>query len=420
MNFIKKILHSFYPKLFYLIVFLIPSQLAYHFWPQYSFVYGLRIDYLSVAVYLTDILIFVYIIFFFLNNKKKRLFKKEDILSLFVFIFFVIINIFYSKQKETSFFKWIKILEYLVFSFTVSKNKLLTNNKIYKTFCYSVLFFGMIGFLQVIKGSTLGGLFYFLGERSFSFVTPGISLLNIFNLSFLKPYSTFSHPNSFAGYLLVVFVYLWFWKTKNNKNIYLKYLTIFFIFVLLLLTFSKGALFSFFIILTSIFFNLLSKLKRIKYITLLIIITSVLLPIISVFLLRYKNSFSDNVSERLLLSEMSGQMLKANFILGIGLNNFINYLPKLNTLRVPFWFLQPVHNIFLLFTIETGLVGIGIFFLGFNKYINYLIQNNKKVFIYILLSIFMTGFFDHYWLTLQQNMLLMFLFLGLSKNKQIK
>ena len=145
-----------------------------------------------------------------------------------------------------------------------------------------------------------------------------------------------------------------------------------------------------------------------------------LFPIISVFLLKYKNSFPDDITERLLLSEMSGQIFKTNFLLGVGLNGFISYLPKLNTLRVPFWFLQPVHNIFLLFTVETGIVGIAILFLAFFKYINYLIQNNKKDFIYILLIIFMTGFFDHYWLTLQQNMVLMFLFLGLSKNTQIK
>jgi len=419
-NFIKKVLHSFYAKLFYLIVFLIPSQLAYHFWPQYSFVYGLRIDYLAVTVYLTDILIFIYIIFFFLDNKKKSLFKKKDILSLLVFIFFIIINIFYSKQKELSFFKWIKILEYLIFSFTLTEGRVLTKRRIYETFCYSILFFGVIGLLQVIRGSTLGGLFYFLGERDFNFITPGISHLNIFNLNFLKPYSTFSHPNSFAGYLLAVFIFLWFWKTKKNKNIYLKYLTISFICILLLLTFSKSALFSLLVVLISLFFNLFSKLKRIKYISLLIIVTSVLLPIISVFLLRYKNSFTDDITERLLLSEMSGQIFKTNFVLGVGLNSFISYLPKLNTLRVPFWFLQPVHNIFLLFTVETGLVGISILFLAFFKYINYLIRNNKKDFIYILLIIFMTGFLDHYWFTLQQNMILMFLFLGLSKNKQIK
>lgn len=420
MNFIKNILQRIYTILFYLIVFLIPTQLAYHFWPDYSFVYGLRIDYLSVAVYLTDILIFVYIVLFFLNNKKKGMLSKGMFLSLLTFVFFVIINILYSKQKELSFFKWLRVSEYLVFSFAVAKNTLLKNIKIIKTFCYSVLFFGLIGLTQLIKGSTLGGILYFLGERNFTISTPGISLLNFFNRSLLKPYSTFSHPNSLAGYMLLVFIYLLFWETTNNKDKYIKYLTTFFILILLLFSFSKAALFSLFVILIILFFNLLSKYQRIKQIALYIIVVSLSLPIISMFLLKYQNSLPKSIVERLLLSMMSGQMLKVSPILGIGLNNFTSYMPFLNTLRVPYWFLQPVHNIFLLFTVETGLLGIGILFIGLFKYINYLIENNKKNYMLILLAIFLTGLFDHYWFTLQQNMILMFLFLGLSKNKQIK
>lgn len=420
MNFINKILQSIYKNLFYLIVFLIPTQLAYHFWPDYSFVYGLRIDYLSVAVYLTDILIFVYIIFFFIKNKKEIIFSKKNTLRLLTFILFVVLNIIYSKQKELSFFKWIKIFELLLFAFAVSKDKFLIKSRISKTFCYSAIFFGIIGLAQIIRSSTLGGILYYFGERSFTSVTPGISLLNIFNYSLLKPYSTFSHPNSLAGYMLVVFIFLLSFRVNNNKDKYLKYFTFFIIFSLLVFSYSKTVLFTLFVILLISFFKHLVKLQRIKFITYLVIFISVLLPIISVSLLKYKNNFSDNITERLLLSKISGQMLTANPVFGVGLNNFISSIPPLNVLRVPFWLLQPVHNIFLLFTVETGLVGMGIIFVYFNKYIIYLIQNNKRSYLYILLAVFITGFFDHYWFTLQQNMILIFLFLGLSKNKQIK
>ena len=39
-----------------LFVFLIPTQLALHFWLPGSFVFGIRVDYLAPSIYLTDIL----------------------------------------------------------------------------------------------------------------------------------------------------------------------------------------------------------------------------------------------------------------------------------------------------------------------------------------------------------------------------
>src|ERR1035437_7520739 len=48
---------------FYLLILFLPTQLGKHFWPNFSFVYGLRLDYLSPTIYLTDILILVIFIF---------------------------------------------------------------------------------------------------------------------------------------------------------------------------------------------------------------------------------------------------------------------------------------------------------------------------------------------------------------------
>ena len=420
MNFIYKILQSIYKNLFYLIAFLIPTQLAYHFWPKFSFVYGLRIDYLAVTVYFTDILIFLYVFSFLLTKRKEIMFSKKNILRFFVFLSFVLLNIIYSKQKELSTLKWLKIFELLVFAFVVAKDKSLSKSKILRTFCYSTIFFGAIGIAQIIKGSTLGGIFYYFGERSFTSATPGISLLNISNLSLLKPYSTFSHPNSLAGYILVILIFLLSWQVDKNKDKYLKYLTFIVIVCLLAFSYSKVALFALLIILLISLFKSPFKLPRIKLFTYLIVFISIIFPIISDFLLKYKNIFSDNVLERLMLSKISGQILTVSPFFGVGLNNFISFIPSLNVLRIPFWLLQPVHNIFLLLTVETGLFGIGIFFVYFFKYLIYLIENKKRNYLYILIAVFLTGFFDHYWFTIQQNMLLIFLFLGLSKNDKIK
>ena len=50
-------LDKVYHLLFQIFIFLLPTQLAYHFWPNWALVYGIRVDYLAPAVYLTDILV---------------------------------------------------------------------------------------------------------------------------------------------------------------------------------------------------------------------------------------------------------------------------------------------------------------------------------------------------------------------------
>ena len=56
---------------------------------------------------------------------------------------------------------------------------------------------------------SLGGIFWFLGERTFTVDTPGIArfplcLPSFFGcIEFLRSYATFPHPNVLAGYLAV-------------------------------------------------------------------------------------------------------------------------------------------------------------------------------------------------------------------------
>jgi hypothetical protein len=69
--------------------------------------------------------------------------------------------------------------------------------------------------------------------------------------------------------------------------------------------------------------------------------------------------------------------------------------------------LQPVHNIFLLFLSQTGILLTG--FVGFVFYKIHAVYKKKisfMMFSYIFVVV-ITGMFDHYWLTLQQNFLVM-------------
>ncbi|MBI3070230.1 MAG: hypothetical protein HYY87_02915, partial [Candidatus Levybacteria bacterium] len=50
---------------------------------------------------------------------------------------------------------------------------------------------------------SMGGLFYFFGERAFTSQTPGIANASINGELMLRPYGTFPHPNVLGGYLTI-------------------------------------------------------------------------------------------------------------------------------------------------------------------------------------------------------------------------
>src|SRR5476651_2543095 len=57
---------------FYLLILFLPTQLGKHFWPNFSFVYGIRVDYLSPTIYISDIL-FVLLFFLSIFSLRKAL-----------------------------------------------------------------------------------------------------------------------------------------------------------------------------------------------------------------------------------------------------------------------------------------------------------------------------------------------------------
>ena len=97
----------------------------------------------------------------------------------------------------------------------------------------------------------------------------------------------------------------------------------------------------------------------------------------------------------------------------VGLGNFLAELPRYYRSREEIRFYQPVHNILLLAMAETGILGFGFFLWLVVKTLVVAWQKGEKALIYSLLIIFLTGLFDHYWLTLQQGQLMLTLVFGL-------
>jgi O-antigen ligase len=148
-----------------------------------------------------------------------------------------------------------------------------------------------------------------------------------------------------------------------------------------------------------------------------IIATSLLLPTISDKLLSSRD-YVEAVSHRLHLAKVSGSLIAKNPIIGVGEGNYILGLVENSDFPKLSWWLQPVHNVFLLTFSETGFVGLGAFVLLLLAAINKIILKKESILLAALMFVILTGFLDHYWVTLQQTQTLFAVLMGLMLRKK--
>jgi O-antigen ligase len=110
-------------------------------------------------------------------------------------------------------------------------------------------------------------------------------------------------------------------------------------------------------------------------------------------------------------------MIGTHPFFGVGLQNFLQNLPQSLSRYSYFSALQPVHNIYLLVFAQVGIIGGGLFLYFLYKTLNHVMQSPaslwQKAVGGMLVSVLILGCFDHYFLTVQQGMLLFSFIIGL-------
>lgn len=396
--------------LLFLTVLFLPTQLGRHFWPDFSFLQGIRVDYLSPTLYFTDILAFL-LIASFLNKKSiikfknlVRLIKTPQILTVLAAI---LLGVLFSKNIPIALYSLVKIFEYILLILLLAKNIQKYGFRIIlPAFAFGILFESALTIWQFQSQGSIGGIFYFFGERAFRSSTPNIANASIGGQLILRPYATFSHPNVLAGYLVIGMLFIMLSLSNKFKENILYYSSCFVGSLALVLTMSRFAIFLWILFLGFLF------LKRVK----LILFSSVgLILIFFVFpqtILRFKEttlldqSFTDRVS----LAKSSLHMIYDHPFFGTGIGNFLNELPHYLNDVSQVIFLQPVHNIFLLTISQIGLIASFIIFFYLYKLFKLTDRRSK----HLLMAVAALGFFDHYFLTLQQGEMLLCLVLGIA------
>jgi O-antigen ligase len=383
--------------LIFLLLLLLPVQLGKHFFLDFSYLSGVPIDYLAPTLYLTDLLSLA---LFVLNFQYiKSLFKN---IIFIVFLDLVLLNIFFSLSPYLSLYKSLKIME-MVFLFVVFKNFINTKKLDFSKFILVAFSIGaavefLLSILQVVYKHAIQGLFYFIGERYFSLSTPDIAKASLNGTEILRAYGSFSHPNSMAGFYILLYFFVLTSK-RFSKYIFLKYTFLLLSTALLFCTFAKVPIIIFFVL------NLWYVVRNPQAIpcTFCKVSRIVVLALVSaIFLFTQGDAFSLIKRDQLFHDALTIFSQKPLFGTGLGA-----YLVSQNQFPVKYayLFLQPVHSILLLYLVEAGLILSAFTLFALIRYF----RNNPRnqTYYYLIFVVFLTGGFDHYWLTLQQNMLLL-------------
>lgn len=424
-----------------LLVLFLPTQLGKHFWPDFSLVDGLRVDYLSPTVYTTDI--WIGLLFFFWVRRAGtwlllQVFTspKRSFIAIFV-ILFLLVNIFTAERIGLSLYFFAKLLEYAFLGYYISQNVRLNIHLPIIALLTSIgaFFQSFLAILQYLQQGSLNGWLYYLGERTFSGSTPGIANAEISGELILRPYGTMPHPNVLAGYLLISSVLI-FWFLLPHAKGFIRWFGIFTILLsgaVIFLSLSRIVIAVYLLLLLTGFVYWIAKHRPKPRLGVGLVIAALLdillfiggIAFFQTLLSRFTQTsvFEEAFVQRNELTSAALQIISSHPIFGAGLGHFIPTLAPLQDPLSVGLYLQPVHNIYLLIASEAGLIGLVLFFA-------LLISTFKRLFFMLTLTSFIRkmyfplllllgiilfiGLFDHYFLTLQQGQLLFALVFGLS------
>ncbi len=410
-----------YQLFFYLTIILLPTQLGLHLWPNWALVLGRRIDYLAPTLYLTDITILIMLLTYIIQKRNINKIIQDCLRHKFLIasiLLFVLLNIYFSSNPLITGIKWGKILEYALLFFYIVKTKPSLKITIY-CLAAAITYSSVIALAQFFLQHTIGGVFWFLGERTFANNSPGIAQVNWCWFSktrcieLLRPYATFPHPNVLGGFLATTLPLL-LWQLAKEKHQIRRIIFITSITIgmsALLITFSRSAwIIGVIAIYVSLFIQPQKNTLSLKIVGCLVI-AGILLFLFPYIQTLTKNS--ESVFIRIDLMRAAFTMFLQHPTTGVGLGMFLPHLPSVLNVR-DLYFLQPVHSIYLLLLTETGIIGSCSILVALSVYIRTIKKQNSLIIMMLpSIALGLLGIVDHYPFSVQQGQLLTTCFLAL-------
>jgi len=438
--------------LLYLLVFLLPLQTRLIVRPgMVNFGY---LEYGTISLYLTDIILVVLLSFLALNfllpKTKKFLtvswfspkLKTDYALIALVFLeLAVFISIFFAPYKLLAIYKYALFLLGLIIFLVISRSEFFSRLKLIYGLLAGIFLQAILAIYQFVTQSTFASTI--LGLATHDSAVSGVSVVEVYNrqgllLRWLRSYGGLDHPNILGGVLavgIIILLGLLVNRTKwqiveKHKRLFImvNYSLLFFFSVALLFTFSRAAYLA--VLLggaTVLIFSGACHLKQkmnprslecgfiLGFGLLFIVVCSMLFSAIDI------RFFNDSRLEQISNRERIGgyaeavQSIIARPLSGWGVGNY--YLSLYS--REPFfpsYFYQPAHNVLLLATTEIGVVGalLLILFIGFIAWRKLINARNNGLALALILALFIMAMVDHWLWSLHFGIFFFWLVLGIA------
>lgn len=404
---------------------------------------GKYFEYGTVSLYAVDILLAGIIALFFLkqfkykhqspNSNHQINFKLKILNPIFflaLFVFSALVSIFFAQDKILASYVSIRLLFGVGLFFVLIKAQYNVVKLAY-FFLSGIFFHASLGIWQFLV--QMGYPSKWLGIAAHDPRELGVSVIEFADQRWLRAYGGLDHPNILGGLLviglsllLLLAVKLPIFDKEKDGVAPSRQSKIQFSFYLLVFTFSSALFFSFsrnawlgfvagwIVLFLSVIFK---KVERKKILEISAVIVSLLLMLFYFYgdLVRTRLANSSRL-EKMSTEERVGDyrnfkgIVKENWLFGVGAGNYA-FVVNEKIQAKPGSLNQPIHNAFALIWVEAGLLSI-LNLLGLIGALLYQAIKEKKVYVFLLLPVFMMMFGDHWWWSLHFGVTLFWFLVG--------
>lgn len=438
---------------FFLFILSLFFPIRHVFFTKEAYLTGQYSDFTSFSLYLSDILLFILFILLILPRgieffpKIKQLSINSalrlpttyyPLLAISPLILDLILH--FSSNSLYWTLKWVELIVAYgtVRAVIREKGKEIRIKQIFFRF-FSILcgVQSLIAIYQFFEQRPLG--LNRLGEQLINPLTPGFAKIIVSGETLVRGYGTFPHPNVLSAFLLTGLLFAIYLSLNSKKWTETAFwgLIILINTLGLTVTFSRAAYLAYALGLCIFFGSLILKtyLHNKKEFwpqvnklggTLIFIIISILsaAAIFKPYLLNRAVINDNALSERITYNQIGLKMIEGNLLFGVGAGESVLYMQQYSQEHLEPWQKQPIHNYFLLSATELG-IPAALFLLWIFLYHLKLIINSIKSehnfqlisyrlsLITIISCFLLLMLLDHYFYTLQQTQMLLWIILAL-------
>lgn len=392
-------------------------------------------EYGTISIYGADIIILAFLIFtisYCVQNKKYK-WSISHLLALFLLLV-AFFSMEFAGDRAVAIFWWLKLAQGVAIFILLSQIKINLKH-ISLALITAGLIQSLLAYWQFMIQTVVSSKW--LGMAWQDPYTLGVQVIQGPLGRVLRAYGSLPHPNMLGGLLVITLIaclMLYIQKQKKSHALFFA-VSLPILSTALWMTFSRQAWIALAcILLLLITYAFLTErtfpkplAAGLAYLLLPMIIMTILFPsLINTRITAQSTLEQKSINERQLFIEQSRQVLKHEWISGVGIGNYTAYiatLDKKQNVTEPGYTYQPVHNVFLLVFTELGIFGLLAWLLFLLSLTIKIKLNNQWSLLWGLsvIALLIISVFDHYLWSLHFGILLFWITAGLlEQTKQLK